>query len=50
MIPDAFEPFLEAKTVRKLELQTAFSEDTRSDIHIFLQNKFKEIRKKCKIQ
>ncbi|KAH7308004.1 hypothetical protein B0I35DRAFT_101677 [Stachybotrys elegans] len=49
-IDDAFEPFLEAKTVRRLELQTAFSEDTKSDIHTFLHRKFKDIRKKCKIQ
>jgi hypothetical protein len=50
MIPDAFEPFLEANTVRKLELQTDFSEETRSDINTFLHNKFGEIRKRCKIQ
>jgi hypothetical protein len=50
VIPDAFEPFLKANAVQKLELQTAFSEETRSDINMFLHNKFEEIRKKCRIQ
>ncbi|KAI1854212.1 hypothetical protein JX266_001353 [Neoarthrinium moseri] len=49
-IIDAFESLLKNKTARRLELHREFSEDTKTDIQIFLSTKFADIRRKCRVQ
>ncbi|KAH7309928.1 NACHT and WD40 domain protein, partial [Stachybotrys elegans] len=49
-IVNAFRPFTEEKTVRSLDLHQAFSQDTRTDIKIFLEKRFAYIRTKRRIQ
>lgn len=49
-IADAFNPLLENKTARRLEIHREFLEDTKIDIQIFLEAKFENIRMKCRVQ
>lgn len=49
-IADAFEPLLENKTACRLEIHREFFEDTKKDIRTFLEAKFNDIRKKCRVQ
>ncbi|KAL0937155.1 vegetative incompatibility protein het-e-1 [Colletotrichum truncatum] len=49
-ILDAFEPLITNNFVRRLELHRAFSDDTKSDIQVFLKTKFADIKAKGRIR